>query len=127
MSMKTTYCGALLTFLVTTTGAQPLLDATHDAAVLCFKLGEWSMDHCGTEMNGNSAEHSAARHAVGRAYKERAAFLRDCKDSRVMGPCMEQAEWLMGAGLARAAGELPSDPPPSEPSVHPEIPPGARR
>jgi hypothetical protein len=81
--------------------AHPLEEAAREAVQLCQRVDATSLEHCGTEMAGRSPEHTAARRSVGKVFAARNAFMRFCQDEPRRS-CSEQADWHIGAGMARA-------------------------
>lgn len=112
MARRVTRMLCLVTISVTSLPAlaDPLQEAAYLASKACVAVGAYSLEHCGTEMGGSSPEKSAARRAVLVMLNHQAAFLRSCKDSSYFGACRDQADWSIGAGMARAEREMPTEP-----------------
>jgi hypothetical protein len=99
-------------------GAHPLEDAAHEAIALCARLdGVETIDQC---MNSASPspDRLAAKGALQRLFKARAAFMGDCDTGGSLVRCQEQADLYTLAGIYRdftwTVQHLDQLPPPSQ-------------
>ncbi|RYF47634.1 MAG: hypothetical protein EOO38_11755 [Cytophagaceae bacterium] len=81
--------------------ADPVEEAAREVAIRCRSVGAESIDQCARLM-GRSPEFTAARRALIRMYEARSRFVSDCSDTMEITYCQDNANWLIGAGIASA-------------------------